>query len=58
MSFAEQIALVDLWIIGHWPLLILLLLGLGVFLGYVIIFSVRFFCWIEKVLDRNGGNHS
>lgn len=53
MSFAAQLTLVDLWLFAHWPLLILALLGFGVFLGTVIIYSVRFFQFIEKFLDRN-----
>lgn len=59
MSFAMQLALVELWLFAHWLLLLVALITFGVFMGTVIIHSVRFFQFIKKVSDRNSrGNQS
>ncbi len=54
-----QLALVELWLFAHWLLLLVALITFGVFMGTVIIHSVRFFQFIKKVSDRNSrGNQS
>ncbi len=48
MSIAQQLAAAELWLAGHWWLLFLAALALGVFLGSVIIFSVKFFRFLDR----------